>query len=74
MRSIEELCIKIEKQNNIISILEKKVQILEEKIYGNSESLKTSTKIISQIEIFMRILKNLRTRRMRVHGHLRNMI
>lgn len=40
VRSIEELCIKIEKQNNIISILEKKVQILEEKIYGNSESLK----------------------------------
>ena len=44
VRNTEEVCTKIEKQNNIISTLEKKVQILEEKIYGNNESLKNKYK------------------------------
>lgn len=40
-KSIEEACTKIENQNNIISSLADEVQKLEEKIYGNNESLKT---------------------------------
>lgn len=35
---------------------------------------KTNTKIILRIGISIKILRNLRIRRMRVHGHLRNMI
>ena len=40
----EEVCEKIENQYSIISTLEKKVQILEEKVYGNNESLKNKYK------------------------------
>lgn len=43
-RNIEEVCRKIENQYSIISTLEKKVQILEEKVYGNNESLKNKYK------------------------------
>ena len=50
MRNTEEVCGKIENQYSIISTLEKKVQILEEKVYGNNESLKNKYKIILRIE------------------------
>lgn len=43
-RNTEEVCGKIENQYSIISTLEKKVQILEEKVYGNNESLKNKYK------------------------------
>lgn len=43
-RNTEEVCGKIENQYRITSTLEKKVQILEEKIYGNNESLKNKYK------------------------------
>ncbi len=75
VKNTEEVCTKIEKQYSIISTLEKQVQILEEKIYGDNESLKNKyKKIILRIGISIKILRNLRIRRMRVHGHLRNMI
>ena len=38
VKNTEEVCTKIEKQYSIISTLEKQVQILEEKIYGDNES------------------------------------
>ena len=44
VRNTEEVCGKIENQYSIISTLEKKVQILEEKVYGNNESLKNKYK------------------------------
>lgn len=44
MINIEEVCEKIEKQNSILSTLEKKVQTLKEKIYGNNKSLRTKYK------------------------------
>lgn len=44
MRNTEEVCGKIENQYSIIFTLEKKVQILEEKVYGNNESLKNKYK------------------------------
>lgn len=44
VRNAEEVCEKIEKQYSIISTQEKKVQILEEKVYGNNESLKNKYK------------------------------
>ena len=44
VRNTEEVCEKIEKQYSIISTLEKKVQILEEKVYVNNESLKNKYK------------------------------
>lgn len=43
-RDIEDICTKIEKQYNIIAALTKKVQIFEEKIYGNNGSLKNKYK------------------------------
>lgn len=42
--NINEVCEKIEEQNIICSTLANKVQILEEKIYGNNESLKNKYK------------------------------
>ena len=44
VRNTEEVCGKMENQYSIISTLEKKVQILEEKIYGDNESLKNKYK------------------------------
>ena len=44
VRNTEEVCGKIENQYSIISTLEKKVQILEEKVYGNNGSLKNKYK------------------------------
>ena len=44
VRNTEEVCTKIEKQYSIIAALAKKVQILEEKIYGNNGSLKNKYK------------------------------
>ena len=44
VKNTEEVCTKIEKQYSIISTLEKQVQILEEKIYGDNESLKNKYK------------------------------
>lgn len=44
MTNIEELSENIKKQNSILSTIEKKVQTLEEKIYGDNESLKTKYK------------------------------
>lgn len=40
-RDIEKLCSKIEKNNNKVSMLEKKVCILNEKVYGDKGSLKS---------------------------------
>lgn len=43
-KNIEEVCAKIEKQYNVVSMMEKKVQILEDKVYGKHESLKSKYK------------------------------
>lgn len=44
VKNIEEVCAKMEKQYSIVSMLEKKVQILKEKVYAKHESLKNKYK------------------------------
>lgn len=43
-KNVEEACAKIEKQYSIVSMIEKKVQMLEEKVYGKNNSLKNKYK------------------------------
>lgn len=44
LKNIEEVCVKIERQHSIISMMENKVRILEQRVYGKQDSLKSKYK------------------------------